>query len=910
MLQALKGLKKGETLVKIPVTRLGLGHATRWDPNRYEPGHSHRTYDVDLDTMGSIKQRRGIRFLSDHGIGGSQLATGSEGAGWTGVGQTLEEAISDTAQDGGPSDITLALADPAINHDQHVGREVVLTSGTGAGQSGRIVTAFNVATKVATVTPAWAVEPAAGTGYTLKPVIRPFGFAGPLSKARRIHGAAVVNARFTQAFNLGNDLEEFIVASLWVHDKTKINWGGNGVGVNFETTANVDFWSFRLVQADVKDFVNDGIGWNLLVRRKKDFTAKAGNPSWTNINSIDVKVGPSALTSVIVTDIWYGARQVDGLFNFRQSESKGGGNFLIGAARGILAYFNDTERRWVPLATDLTPYTPVAFATFTDFCYAAWGGRPKVIVGDGAGGLSAATTFNAGIDNPGISGTMAAVSGVGVLPTGIHEYRFEFFSDFTGLPGASGLDNFLAVPATAADVKIALSGLPVSTDPKVTKLRIYRRDATMQFFRRVVELANGTTNYEDNTASLDLGAELPGFPQYIANGPPPKLAFMAVVGSRMIAAGDPDNTGILYASKQGNAEQWDLANAPTRLDQDDNDPISAVWDHYGFAAAGKERAVYVGSALAIPSGFSYVKRASNAGPVCHRAVIVLPDGARYRSHDGYYQMGRDFNPYKIMREWAAQAASAPGVIEPSFDQFDGRMAQRICGAYFKDKAQIFWNEKLLSEANPTLLSVCHVGHLEGERPEAQGAVDGWSFHRPAKGNTLAGFTALANYIEDSTGRHKVMGGGPCGFVYEVQTDEFDDVLPTGRVLINGDILFAFMVHPGVALGSHQLKDYVYHDIVMVPLGHWAFNLEYFYDWLYNPTTKQIETGGSDPFGDAALPFQVGPVYAELGTYLKVKLPARRSRNIAWRLQNNTLGQSFHLSECTWFLEYLGGDGAE
>jgi len=99
-------------------------------------------------------------------------------------------------------------------------------------------------------------------------------------------------------------------------------------------------------------------------------------------------------------------------------------------------------------------------------------------------------------------------------------------------------------------------------------------------------------------------------------------------------------------------------------------------------------------------------------------------------------------------------------------------------------------------------------------------------------------------------------------------------------------------------------------MVFVPLGNWPVSLEYYFDWNYAPTAASVTPLGTDIWAPAAQPFLlVGPIYAEIGTYLRQEPEAGRHRNVAWRIQNANLGQSFHLSECTWFVEYLGSEGA-
>lgn len=73
-----------------------------------------------------------------------------------------------TAQAGGSNSITLDAAASATT-DFYVGASVSLLSGTGAEQNGRIITAYNGTTKVATITPNWATSPTSSSVFAIVP---------------------------------------------------------------------------------------------------------------------------------------------------------------------------------------------------------------------------------------------------------------------------------------------------------------------------------------------------------------------------------------------------------------------------------------------------------------------------------------------------------------------------------------------------------------------------------------------------------------------------------------------------------------------------------------------------------------------------------------------------------------------
>lgn len=83
---------------------------------------------------------------------------------------TASAATTDTgtAQAGSSTTITLKNGTSFSTDDQPNGMFVVLTSGTGAGQT-RHIEDYVASTKVATVTPAWTTDPTSSTGYKVVP---------------------------------------------------------------------------------------------------------------------------------------------------------------------------------------------------------------------------------------------------------------------------------------------------------------------------------------------------------------------------------------------------------------------------------------------------------------------------------------------------------------------------------------------------------------------------------------------------------------------------------------------------------------------------------------------------------------------------------------------------------------------
>lgn len=83
-----------------------------------------------------------------------------------GFAETLNALHGGTAAAGGASSITLAAGASAVN-DTYNGMSIVITAGTGSGQS-RTVSAYVGATKVATVSVAWVTPPDVTSVYSIR----------------------------------------------------------------------------------------------------------------------------------------------------------------------------------------------------------------------------------------------------------------------------------------------------------------------------------------------------------------------------------------------------------------------------------------------------------------------------------------------------------------------------------------------------------------------------------------------------------------------------------------------------------------------------------------------------------------------------------------------------------------------
>lgn len=148
------------------------------------------------------------------------------------------------------------------------------------------------------------------------------------------------------------------------------------------------------------------------------------------------------------------------------------------------------------------------------------------------------------------------VTGAAGVLNGVYLYRVTFKSSVTG--SRSNPNPTDVATDDLVDSAVNLSDLPVSTDPQVDLIEIWRTVGNQALLFKVAELANGTTTYTDNIADLDLEPEELPFDN-IDPGNPESFNFHEIAGphqGRMWYAGNriAGTEGYVYYSPIGRAE--------------------------------------------------------------------------------------------------------------------------------------------------------------------------------------------------------------------------------------------------------------------------------------------------------------------------------------------------------------------
>jgi hypothetical protein len=174
-------------------------------------------------------------------------------------------------------------------------------------------------------------------------------------------------------------------------------------------------------------------------------------------------------------------------------------------------------------------------------------------------------------------GTLVAVpsnDGDGEI-NGVYRYKVVYVSKYGQLSNAG--------PASvdeAADnaTSIALTKIPVSSDPQVTARRIYRTVGNGSVYLFLTQiLDNNSTTYTDLLADGSLGNETPPAAGDFSddNSIPPQGGIVKTWKKTLFMAGDPQNPYTLYYSEDNEPESFPIINA---FDMDGK--ITALYESY------------------------------------------------------------------------------------------------------------------------------------------------------------------------------------------------------------------------------------------------------------------------------------------------------------------------------------------
>ncbi len=215
---------------------------------------------------------------------------------------------------------------------------------------------------------------------------------------------------------------------------------------------------------------------------------------------------------------------------------------------------------------------------------------------------------------------------------------------YTGTPGEIGFPGVASgdSPRTAlyrgtGDVGHGLV-LPVSNDPQVTHLRMYRTLANSSTFRLAEQVPNGTKGFVHYTPDTSLVGQILD----ITSGQPPAVEYVADFGSRAVYIKDPDNPDFVYFSQPN--EPWNVpAENVIKMADGDSVELTGVGRTEGALMLFKDDTTFVirpPNGLGLP--FSIETRQRDVGCVAPFSVTNIEDRIYFCGEKGMYRYDTAF----------------------------------------------------------------------------------------------------------------------------------------------------------------------------------------------------------------------------------------------------------------------------
>jgi hypothetical protein len=237
--------------------------------------------------------------------------------------------------------------------------------------------------------------------------------------------------------------------------------------------------------------------------------------------------------------------------------------YLFAVTHGGLGYLNGAVQGGIPfdipLPHNFAPDSPVSF---TDSV--SW-----VFMTDGVGAtfkynVTTGVVTEWGITAPVVAPTLT-VDGASLM-VGTYYYNVTF--EGGGLESSAGT---FSLPITVTDTGITLSGIPVSSDPQVTTVNIYRLGGSLGQWLFVASVPNGTATYTDTTSDTALSAALP---ETLRRDPPPIFLSICTYKERVWGFGTTTDPSLVYFSNYNEPWAFDLVQGFYPVDENNFNDVA------------------------------------------------------------------------------------------------------------------------------------------------------------------------------------------------------------------------------------------------------------------------------------------------------------------------------------------------
>lgn len=427
------------------------------------------------------------------------------------------------------------------------------------------------------------------------------------------------------------------------------------------------------------------------------------------------------------------------------------GNTYILASGGttLKSYYTSA---WNTLKSGLTSGKRFSFVNHTGFALCANGTDDNFK-------LYNTTAYKLGITPPASAPTLATGALTGL--TGKYKYVYCYVRS-SAIAGRQLVGNPSPVSTekevTNQSIQVSYTA---STDPQVDKIWIYRTldlfgantDSTQYF--KVVEVANATSNYDDNNDDNDLTTLCE-----TDNDAPPKAKFMCLHKDYVFYANCPDKTDgehLVMWSKQGVAESVPSANHHF-FDRADGEPIT------GVASLGDYLLMFKRNKIGVIEGNfdQFYTLSYGVGCIAGYAIIQLEDKVIFLAEEGWKAFD-GVNLYNISEK-------IEGLVVSGYTT--AKHGENFSGVYYPER--LSFQFLLDVTGKDTILPIGHfivpLIYVDKGIPEQEHAnVVSWTYHQYDYHN----LKVLGNYT-DSEGITRVIAGDDVGYVYLLDTGDSDD----------------------------------------------------------------------------------------------------------------------------------------
>jgi hypothetical protein len=303
-----------------------------------------------------------------------------------------------------------------------------------------------------------------------------------------------------------------------------------------------------------------------------------------------------------------------GLFEYLPSA--GVNKKIATGTTGVYVYNTPDQFKWnlasIPAARTGTRQNLYASRMLFDQFYLGGGGSTDVNLR-----YNGTSWFQMGITAPSTTLTAGAPSAGGNMGVGAYSYRVTFVNELNQESNPSAVSN--TVTTTAGNNTVALSSIPVSSDPQVTKRNIYRTTAGGGVYLLLTIIPNNSaTTFSDTLSDAVLGVALDAF----SFGVPSHFSMIELYRGVAFMGGDPNNKSRIWFSYPGQPANVN-SNDFRDLDPNDGDILAGMIQYQSTIAAFKGQSIWLLSG-SDRTNYAFTKQVTHVGSINNSCLVEIP----------------------------------------------------------------------------------------------------------------------------------------------------------------------------------------------------------------------------------------------------------------------------------------------